>query len=77
MIPSGTSRPLNTRSLLEDNSQTNRQVLHLTSWMAPSLSRLNILNYLDTIIILVALIVIDLLFSKADIRIHNIYKLAS
>ena len=41
MTPSGSSRPLNTRSLLEDNSQTNRQVLLLMSWMAPSLSRLN------------------------------------
>ena len=40
MTPSGSSRPLNTRSLLEDNSQTNRQVLLLMFWMAPSLSRL-------------------------------------
>ena len=45
MTPSGSSRPLNTRSMLEDSSQTNRQVLLLMFWMAPSLSRLNVLNF--------------------------------
>ena len=40
MIPSGTSQPLNTRSMLEDNSQTNRRLLLLMYLRAPSLSRL-------------------------------------